>query len=236
MDSIERTVREHLSEEVLASAGGKSEIQVFRESIEKDSLNVKVHEALRAKKQGHFNEAMRNITEANRDQVTAIRNVQRLLGKARGEEYPEVVFEKFRQFEPFEIGISDADAALSILAKLDGGDDPRFKENGTKLNGRELRKKDEERYLSFLEERLDEGSGSDEAAEARETIAALARDLTEHRNRILEKILVVAGAALKDLPLGTVRDRILLELSRNIFVVITSPILTKPAAHVESEM
>ena len=235
MDSIERTVRAHLSEEARSSAEGLSAIQSFCEKIEKDSLNAKVNEALAFKSQGHFDKAMLNIAEANRDQVTAIREIQKLLGQARGEEYAEVVFEKFRQFEPFEIGISNADAVLSILSDLNDGDDPQLKENRLKLHDCELRKKDEEGYLSFLEDRLDDGSGSEEAVEARENILSLTRTLMEHRVRILEKILVAVVAALKKMPSGFERDRILLDLSRNIFLVVTSPILTKPAAHVETE-
>lgn len=235
MDSIERTVRAHLSEETQGSAGGLSATQSFCETIEKDSLNVKIHEALALRSQGHFDRAMLNIAEANRDQVTAIREIQKLLGQARDEEYAEVVFEKFRQFEPFEIGISNADAMLTILVELDGGEDPRLKEITLELHDCELRKKDEEGYLSFLEERLDDGSGSEEAVEAKENILSLTRNLMEHRVRILEKILVALVVALKKMPSGFERDRILLDLSRNIFLVVTSPILTKPATHVDSE-
>jgi len=94
MGSIELTVREHHSEETPSSAEGISEIQSFREEIEKYSLNLKVHEALTFRNQGHFDKAMLNITEANRDQVVAIRKIQRLMGQVRGERYPEVVFEK----------------------------------------------------------------------------------------------------------------------------------------------
>jgi len=141
MNSIELAVREHVSEEAQGSSEQLSEIQSFCEKIEKPSLNLKVHEALTFKKQGHFDKAMLNITEANRDQVIAIRKIQSLMGQVRGKRYPEVVFEKFRQFEPFEIGIADADAVLSILAGLGDEDNPQLKENRLKLHDYELRKK-----------------------------------------------------------------------------------------------
>lgn len=235
MGSIELTLREHLSQGAKNSAERLSEIQTFREKIEENSLNLKVHEALTLRKQGHLDKAILNISEANRDQVLAIRNIQRLMGQFRGEQYPEVVFEKFRQFEPFEIGISDADAVLSILADLDNEDDRQLGKYRLKLHDCELRKKDEEDYLSFLEGRLNQGSASEEVDKTRKNAVSLAHELAQHRNRILKKILVVVSEALKELPSGAEKDRFLLELSRNMFLVVTSPILTKPATQVETE-
>ena len=235
MDPIELTVREHLSEEAQNSTERLSEIRSFCEKIEENSLNVKVHEALTYRKQGHFDKAMLNITEANRDQVIAIRKIQRILGHVSGERFPKVVFEKFRQFEPFEIGITDADAVLSILADLDDENDPQLKENRLKLHDCELRKKDEEAYLSFIEGRLNDGSASEEVDKTKERVGYLAQRLTELRNWILDRILVVVDEALKEMPSGIEKDRIILELSRNMFLVIVSPIPTKPATQVETE-
>lgn len=236
MNLIELTIREHLSKDVQSSTEQHSEIMSFCGNIEEYSLNMKVQEALTFRKQGHFNHAMLNISEANRDQVIAIRRIQRLLGLVRGKEYPEVIFEKFRQFEPFEIGISDADAVLSILASVDEEGGPPHKENISKLHDHELKKKDEEDYLTFLENRLNEGSASEDIDKTQVNLASLAREMTELRSWILKKILVVVDEALKETPSGIAKDRIFLELSRNIFLVAASPILTKPATHVETEM
>ena len=235
MKPIDLAVREHLSEETKSSTKGISEIQSFCEEIDKDSLNLKVHGALASKNRGHFDEAMLDIAEANRDQVTAIRNIQKLMGQARGERFPEVVFEKFRQFEPFEIGISDADDVLSILADLDDGNDPQLKENRLELHDCELRRKDEVDYLSFLEDRLDEGGASEEGIKARASLVSLAQALMKLRGQILKKIFVVVGKALNEMPSGIERDRIFLKLSQNAFLIVTSPILTKPARQVETE-
>jgi len=232
VNAFELTVRKHLSKEMQGTTEPFFELQSFCMGIEKNSLNMKVHQALTLKRQGHFDKAMLNIAEANRDQVTAIRTVQALLGRARGESCPEVVFEKFRQFEPFEIGISDADAVLSILADLD---DQELQQSRMQLHDCELQKKDEMDYLSFLEDRLNADSAAEDIDKSKAALLSLARNLTELRNRILTKILNCVGEALNDTPSGGEKDRVILELSQNLFLIITSPILTKPATHVEAE-
>ena len=236
MDPIELTVREHLSEEAQSSTEGVPEIQSFCEKTKEDSLNLKVHEALAFRKQGHFDKAMLNISEVNRDQVTAIRRIQSLIGQVRSERCPEVVFEKFRQFEPFEIGISDADAVLAVLAEFDDEKDLLFKESKLKLHDTELCKKDAENYVSFLENRMNNGSSSEEIAKTMESVILLDQTLTEQRKLILVKVFVVAGKIMKKMPSGIEKNRIFLELSLNIFLVILSPIMTKSAAYVETEI
>jgi hypothetical protein len=95
--------------------------------------------------------------------------IQNLLGQIRQEPYPEVTFEKFRQFEPFEIGISNADPVLTILAALS----PRLKENRSNLHDFELQKADEEDYLSFLENRMNGGSESESAVKTVSNLESL---------------------------------------------------------------
>lgn len=64
------------------SADGEllNEIQYFCEQLEKASLKQRVEDALSFRKQGHFDKAMLGISEVNRDQVTALRKIQALLG------------------------------------------------------------------------------------------------------------------------------------------------------------
>jgi tetrahydromethanopterin S-methyltransferase subunit H len=47
----------------------------FLKSINNETLGMKVSIALNQRKQGHFDKAMLNISEANRDQVLAIREI-----------------------------------------------------------------------------------------------------------------------------------------------------------------
>jgi len=58
-------------------------------------LGKKVSIALNQRKQGYFDKAMLNISEANRDQVLAIRNLQGVFDKLAGQGKTEVIFEKY---------------------------------------------------------------------------------------------------------------------------------------------
>jgi hypothetical protein len=78
--SIELSVWKYVSKETRNSTEKPSKIQSFCKKIEKPSLNLKVREALNFKKQGHFDKAMLGIAEANRDQVTAIKNDSKPVG------------------------------------------------------------------------------------------------------------------------------------------------------------
>lgn len=232
MNSIEKLVLDHASDETRQAAESDSKIKEFREKIERPSLNLKVSDALTLKRQGHFDKAMLKIAEANRDQVTFIRPIQTLVGQARGEHFPEVVFERFRQFEPFEIGIADADAVLPILLALDNGP---LKESISKLHDHEIRKRDEEDYLSFLAERQDDDGESEDCRKSRSETASIDKSLNDTRTKILTEVFSVVGNVLEDVPAGVERDLTLLEISQCAYTVITSPILTKPADQVETE-
>ena len=54
----------------------------FIDQIENPSLNLKVNDAISLRNKGHFNKAMLKISEGNRDQVIAIRKIQRILDEA----------------------------------------------------------------------------------------------------------------------------------------------------------
>lgn len=232
MNSIEELVLEYVSEETRQAVGSDSMIEEFRQKIEGPSLNLKVSDALTLKRQGHFDKAMLMIAEANRDQVIFIRTIQNLVGQARGAPFPVVVLEKFRQFEPFEIGIADADAVLPILLALDV--EP-LKDFVSSLHDHEIRKKDEEDYLSFLTERQNDDGESEDYRKAASEILSIDQSLNPIRTAILTEVFGVVGKALEEVPAGVERDLKLLEISRCAHTVITSPILTKPADLVETE-
>jgi len=125
---------------------------------------------------------------------------------------------------------------LSILSDLDDEDDPQLKENGLKLHVCELRKRDEDLYLSLLEGRLDDCTASQEVKNTKKKVVSLTQSVMELRNSILEKIFAVVDEVLSEMPSGLDKDRTFMDLSRTMFLIKTSPILTKPATHVETEM
>lgn len=90
----------------------------FLETINNDTLGRKVVIALNQRKQGHFDKAVLNISEANRDQVLAIREIQAILDKLAGRSKTEIILEKFRQTYPFQIGLTNGEEILGLLAEI----------------------------------------------------------------------------------------------------------------------
>ena len=68
--------------------------QVLLDVVQTETLGNKVAIALNQKSQGHFDKAMLNISEANRDQVLSIREIQAIIDRVKGNHKTEVVFEK----------------------------------------------------------------------------------------------------------------------------------------------
>ena len=64
----------------------KSCINDFLKVINSETIGKKVLTAFSLKEQGHFNRAMLDIAEVNRDQVIAIREVQDILDKLENRE------------------------------------------------------------------------------------------------------------------------------------------------------
>ena len=59
-------------------------IQDLIEVVREDTFGYKVATALNQRKQGQFDKAMLNISEANRDQVLSIRAIQSIIDKIKG--------------------------------------------------------------------------------------------------------------------------------------------------------
>lgn len=86
------------------------------EVVRENTIGYKVATALNERKQGQFDKAMLNISEANRDQVLSIRAIQSIIDKICGTSRTEVIFEKFRQFHPFQIGLKNGKDVLELLS------------------------------------------------------------------------------------------------------------------------
>jgi len=86
--------------------------------VQAETLGKKVAIALNQRSQGHFDKAMLNISEANRDQVLSIREIQAIIDRAKGKLKTEVVFEKYRQFYPFQIGLTHGEDVLELLSLI----------------------------------------------------------------------------------------------------------------------
>lgn len=174
------------------------------------------------------------ISEVNRDQITSIRSIQSILAKITGEPYSEAVFEKFRQFEPFELGVSKADPVLILLSKLDHNTNPDFRNLRSRLRETELQHEDQTQYLSFLKRKYGEETHGAEIEETTINIGLSDDALLKLRLSIIERVISVIDEIVKNLPSGLDKDRTLLKLCRNIYLIITSPVLTRNAMDVET--
>ena len=90
-------------------------LQNLLEVVQAETLGKKVAIATNQRSQGHFDKAMLNISEVNRDQVLSIREIQAIIDQAKGNLKTEVIFEKFRQFYPFQIGLTHGKDVLELL-------------------------------------------------------------------------------------------------------------------------
>ncbi len=90
----------------------------FLKLINNETLGRKVSISLTQRDQGHFDKAMLNISEANRDQVLAIREIQAILDKLEDRKQTEVIFDKYRQIFPFQIGLINGEDVLNLLSQI----------------------------------------------------------------------------------------------------------------------
>ena len=211
----------------------ESAVQRFCDLIEAPSLNVKVNSAVVLRNQGHFNNAMLMISEANRDQVIAIRKIQRIIDEVNATDIKEVAFSRYRQFLPLEIGIENGEEVIELLDEKLVGEDTEILEFKGTIHSCELQKEAERERLSFFEKRFGNEAGADEINKMRETIASIDAGIAKHKGVIIKKIFYIVNELFTEKPALVDRDKKFLELSWNIFFVFLSPIATKHADRVD---
>ena len=209
-----------------------ADLKVFSAKVESPTLAAKVRAALSHRQQGHFDKAMLAMSEANRDQVLALRKIQSTLSGVTGTNSPMVVFEKFRQRPPFEIGVADGDALFTILNRLGAKECPTLDEARTKLHALEAQIEEERAFVAFLERQAKSNENTAETETTRATVRNLEQTLAETRAGVLNPIFAVTKDVLDGAAVRHRRDNLFLSLAANIYVVVMSSITTKPAQRV----
>jgi hypothetical protein len=232
---IEGLIREYIDNSSKADDDLESAVQRFCDLIEAPSLNVKVSTAVELRKQGHFNKAMLMISEANRDQVISIRKIQNILDKVNATTIKEVVFAKYRQFFPLEIGIENGDEVIELLDDKLVGKDAEILESKGAIHSCELQKETECERLSFFEKRFGHGKEADEINKMKESLKSIDTRIMKSKGTILNKIFKIVNELLIEKPGVVDRDQKFLELSCNVFFVFLSPIATKHVSLVDVE-
>jgi len=90
-------------------------LKAFTDSLTQPSLSFSFFEAKESRRQGNFNKAMLLVSELVRDHITSLRTVQNIFDQIHGDEPRQVVFKRFSQKEPLEVGLENAPHVILII-------------------------------------------------------------------------------------------------------------------------
>lgn len=203
-------------------------VRDFLHNVNNETLGRKVYEAIDQKEKGHFDKAMLSISEANRDQVLAIREIQVILDNLNGREKTEVIFEKYRQTLPFQIGLANGEEVLEWLFEINGLFPESLSRVKIELHANEDKLSAFREELSFLEDRMQGRIPESEIKDLKEHIAELVEEISEIKKKIVARLnAFVARKGSSTTPSDNLR------LINNFFLIITSSIETLDARYVE---
>ena len=198
--------------------------------VQAETLGKKVAIALNQRSQGHFDKAMLNISEVNRDQVLSIREIQAIIDQAKGKLKTEVVFEKYRQFYPFQIGLTHGEDVLELLRLIKDECDFDLEELVADLHKNEEMIAPIIEELNFYETKMKGRISEDEINELTKKVKKIKKRIFEIKTSIIDSISgVVQGEFLQ------IADAQKLILVKNIYLILSSSIQTLDAKFVEVE-
>jgi hypothetical protein len=192
-----------------------------------ETLGKKVSTAIRLKQQGHFNQAMLFITEANRDQVIAIRKIQKILDKAKNQNETEIILENYRQSFPLQMGLSNGKDVLGLLDNIGNSFNGALPVKRCELHQAENDLDQSNGELIFFQERMQGRISSEELDLLREKVNRLTKNVYLIKKGIADNIIEIVG---KNFTMLAMDDK--LSLIGSLFQVITSSIETMDAKFV----
>ena len=205
-----------------------SVISDFLKVINSETIGRKVSIALDQKKQGHFNKAMLNITEANRDQVIAIREIQNILDKLDNRDKTEIILEKFRQVFPFQIGITNGDEALNLLDQIKSVFTENLSDIISELYNYENELSLLTEEINFFQERMQGRISDNELDLMKEKLSGITDKIFSIKSTILDNLISFISEEHNAISLD---DKF--KLVKNIYIILTSSIETLDAKFVE---
>jgi hypothetical protein len=200
------------------------------EAVRENTFGYKVDTALNQRKQGQFDKAMLNISEANRDQVLSIRAIQSLIDTIKGIPKTEVIFEKFRQFYPFQIGLKNGKDVLELLTLIRHNCGFSLDEFVVDVHKNEQMFNSLQQELKFYETRMKGRTSEEEINELKKNIENTEERIFEIKTSIVDCICKAVQANYAQI---SIADRI--SLMKNIYLILTSSIQTLDAKFVEVE-
>ena len=205
-------------------------LQNLLDVVQAETLGKKVAIAINQRSQGHFDKAMLNISEANRDQVLSIREIQAIIDRAKSKLKTEVVFEKYRQFYPFQIGLKHGEDVLELLSLIKDKCEFDLAELVADLH------KDEEMIapiieeLNFYETKMKGRISEDEISELKKKGKKIKKRIFEKKISIIDNISGIVQGEFSQ-----IADAHKLILVKNIYLILSSSIQTLDAKFVEVE-
>ena len=204
--------------------------QKLLEVVQAETLGNKVARAHNQRSQGHFDKAMLNISEANRDQVLSIRKIQLIIDKTKGTPKTEVIFEKYRPFYPFQIGLANGEDVLELMRSIKHECDFALEDRVAKLHEYEKIFDPLLEELSFYETRMKGRISENEITNLNKNVEKNRSKILEIKASIFDHICRVVQEVYSQI--ATV-DKIALVI--NAFLILTSSIQTLDAKFVEVE-
>lgn len=203
--------------------------------VQDDGLGALTRSALQFRKEGRIDRSIQLITKANRFQLDAIEAIQQTFDELAARPTSKVVFAKYRQLYPFEMGIENGGDVLQLLCEFKAEFGADHSEQIERLHQLESEKASEEERLDFFESRYSDGSEKSNIDAARAAVQLLTKNIDEIKLRTLSVVLaavdrVVASPGRTDIDLVAK-----CELSKWLFVLATSPTQTRHAKYVKTE-
>lgn len=233
MSSIIKEIRKQLSDGVPPS----SDLAEYEDWLEviatKRSLGAMVDSALASRKEGRLADAISLITRANRTQLDAIEGIMRVMDAVLKRPKSEVIFAKYRQIFPFEMGVENADEVLDLVSTTQR----HISSNNTgiveRLHLMEASQSEETEALKFFYTRFRDGGAEAEIEEAEAKLRSIASDFEAAVSGILRAVMSAVVALLGDQDSGDGISPAHYHLSGWLYQIITSQTLTKAARDVE---
>ena len=170
------------------------------------------------------------ISEANRDQVLSIREIQAIINQAKGKLKTEVIFERYRQFYSFQIGLTHGEDVLELLRLIKDECDFDLEELVADLHKNEEMIAPIIEELNFYETKMKGRISEDEINELKKKVKKIKKRIFEIKTSIIDSI---SGIVQGEFP--QIADAQKLILVKNIYLILSSSIQTLDAKFVEVE-
>lgn len=200
--------------------------------VERDSLGALIASALASRQHGQMSDAILKITKSNRAQLDAIEGIMRALDDAFERRGNEVVFSKFRQIFPFEMGVENADDVIEMVRAFHQETDPDDVSQIVRLHELETKKLETTEALDFYRSRFQAGGAEAEIEDAESELKSVSKALENTKTAILNRVISIVSLLMgKRTTARPVSPRDY-QISGWLYQIVTSTTLTKAATDV----